>query len=356
MEDVRSLLRSYDATTGTAKRSSRNTGDSYKADQLDYVGYCEEKGVDPLNPSCDEWKQYSRNLIGRVTITNGKRKGQPKEGADVCRSISTLHRNLEGIGNLLVQHGVPSPTRTFSHKRFMRELAREQKRSTKKARPLDADDVRKLIASYDQGTPPGLRSCALAVIGGSRGWRASTIVGLQLENISRDPRGVVIYVLDQKTNRTSELEPTATPHTPDHQACMACIVLRLVEMFHALGINSGPLFRPINQWGQIASTALTTKSVTDLLQQGLAEAGIPDAETYSSHSYRHGVVQAAIRLGWPDEDIMTLTLHRSKRGLRPYVICADPWRFAPSRSLLDIAVPASSANDDRGWDHVQISS
>ncbi len=113
--------------------------------------------------------------------------------------------------------------------------------------------------------------------------------------------------------------------------------------------SEGPFFRAIDRWGNVSDHPMTPKSITYILRTNLARAGNPEAGSYSSHSFRHGVVTTAARKHWPLEEIMLITLHRSRRSLLEYVQCIDPWYDSLTRSVLD--EEAEADDDERGWIH-----
>lgn len=188
------------------------------------------------------------------------------------------------------------------------------------------------------------------MLGGDRGWRASTIVSIKIEHIDSVPEGVTLGVCDQKTSITGELQYIPIPHSDDHEMCLACTLETLIKTLRDMGINEGPLFSAIDQWGNISRKALNPRSITYLLQKNLTAAQIDQPSTYTSHSYRHGVVKACVIARWPQEEIMLRTLHRSRRGLDEYIKGIDPWYFATTRSPLMMRTPVSQ-DPNRGWQH-----
>jgi integrase len=289
-------------------------------------------------PSKDAWRAYIDDLSSREDACGEKRR------------YSTINRNVYGVAKLFDALGMPSPTRTTFHKQLMRDLARREQRRPKKARPMMGPIVHDLVASYGCATYASLRDAALTTIEVNRGFRASTVVGVQIENIEFEARGVVIGLRDEKTNSTGELQKVAIAHTKTHRSCVPCILSRLIAYYRACRIESGPLFRRVDRWGRIGDQGLAPHSVTYLLRKGLARLGVPDPDSYSSHSYRHGVVKTAVLKGLSNAEIMQITLHRSVRGLAPYIAETDPWRNAPTFSLLDEVI-VQDKNPSRGWIH-----
>ena len=59
--------------------------------------------------------------------------------------------------------------------------------------------------------------------------------------------------------------------------------MALREWLQAAGIETGPLFRPINKAGKVAETRLTDRSVANIVKAYAARAGF-DASTFSGLS------------------------------------------------------------------------
>jgi site-specific recombinase XerD len=313
-----------------------NTDRAYTGDQAHYKAACARAKIDVLQPTRTFWKKYFTG------VAKPKKGPKPRYG--------TVQRHAFGIANLFFQHGLPSPTRTFFHRKMMRELAQLDERQTKKAKPLYGKEAKRLLDSYKKEDLRTLRNRAIAALGTTRGFRAATIVGLRIEHTTFEGRGVVLGLRDEKASVTRELFHTATRHTAKHRYCLPCILKEYVDALAELGVDEGPLFRAIDRWDNLHGTELSTKSITDLLRSDLARAGFSNARDFSSHSYRHGVVKTAVLERWSVQDIMLVTLHRSERGLRAYLVSIDPWQSAPRRSVFD-SVVIESDDVERGWVH-----
>jgi len=235
----------------------------------------------------------------------------------------------------------------------MGDLANQDERSTKKAPPLYGDEARKIIESYDCSTLRSLEHCTLHTVLANRGFRSATIRGIQIENTSIEQQGVVLGLRGEKNIKSGELLFTATKHTKHHRACMPCAIDKLKRHLGEMGIDSGPLFRGIDRWDNLGATGLSTKSITEIIRSGAKQAGIANPELFSSHSYRHGVVLTGVINKWSLEDIMLVTLHRSRRGLQAYIEAIDPWYTHGRRMAMDArSKPRRSEDPSRGWQHV----
>lgn len=318
-----------------------NTERAYRGDQRDYKAYFEERGADYLAPPWELWEQYFRTL--------SRRNNQNKKKSERLRHRSVVRKSY-AIGNLFFQHGLPSPTRTFRHKNLLIELGKAETRPPRRAKPLLGEPLHKLLGYYDTTTVRGQRDKTISMLGGDHGWRASTIVSIKIEDIDSGPEGVTLGVCDQKTSITGQLQYIPIPHNDGHLTCLACTLDNFLKTLRDMGITEGPLFSGIDRWKNISRKALNPRSITYLLQKNLAAAQIDQPTTYTSHSYRHGVVKACVIARWPQEEIMLRTLHRSRRGLGEYIKGIDPWYFATTRSPLMVRMPVSQ-DPNRGWKH-----
>ena len=80
-------------------------------------------------------------------------------------------------------------------------------------------------------------------------------------------------------------------------------VVALKQWLADAGIHSGPVFRRIDQWGNVDWRPLTPQSVSLILKTRCRKAGV-DPATFSSQSLRLGYVLEASRLGIPLPEIM----------------------------------------------------
>lgn len=320
----------------TLEPSRHNSARAYRFDQNEYAATLVGLGDDPEHPAWAKWAPFFRGLAAREN-----RNGQKL-------SPRTLIRKSFSIAKWFFVRNLPMPTRTPEHRQLLSELCRTNAREIKQAKPVDLTVLSSIIASRSSRSLTTLRDNGIHATEATRGLRASTLVGILIENIQFEDRGVVIGLVDEKTATTGELQWIATPHSKDHGLCMPCNLNAYVGALRTIGIHKGPLFRRIDRWGHIGAKALSTRGITYILHKDLARAGVVDAMSYSSHSYRHAVVQNRLKSGLSLSDVMVVTLHRSKRGIKPYAKY-DPWSEAPPRLVVDWN--ESFKDSMRGWRH-----
>ena len=114
-----------------------------------------------------------------------------------------------------------------------------------------------------------------------------------------------------------------------------CPVRALEAWLQASNCRYGPVFRKIDLWGSLETTALHPYALPKLLAKRLALAGITATgrERLSLHGLRAGFITEAYRQGARDEEIMDHTRHRDLRTMRGYVRHAKLLSESPVKKL-----------------------
>ena len=125
------------------------------------------------------------------------------------------------------------------------------------------------------------------------------------------PEGLPMMAISMGRTKTTNAEDALQVYVS------GCAVQFVDEWLNAAGILAGPVFRPINKWGQIGVQAISGKSVNSILKSCLYEIGETPAE-FSAHGLRAGYIVEAFRSGIPAPAIMEQTLHKSPAILMSY--------------------------------------
>lgn len=136
-----------------------------------------------------------------------------------------------------------------------------------------------------------IRDLALLQIGFFGAFRRSELVSIEVKDLIWEPEGLVIKLTHSKTDQKGDGITRAIPKG----RAPACPVSALKSWLDKSGINSGPVFRPINRWDHIKDKALNANAINDLLKTlgTICEFDfIPDL---SSHSFRRGLSTSAAR-------------------------------------------------------------
>ena len=86
-----------------------------------------------------------------------------------------------------------------------------------------------------------------------------------------------------------------------------------------------PLFCAVTKAGRVTGERLSDKAVARLIKQAAADAGL-DAERFSGHSLRRGLLTAGGENRAALADLMRQSRHRSVTSVLGYVEAEDLWR------------------------------
>lgn len=144
------------------------------------------------------------------------------------------------------------------------------------------------------------RDRAMILVGFWRGFRSDELVNLMIEDIRVEPgRGMTIYLPRSKTDRNNVGRYFVCP-----ALSRLCPVAAYEAWLATSKLDSGPVFRGVNRWGDIGEKRLATAGIVRWLRKLFHNAGIADAEEFSSHSLRRGFAGWARTSGWDIRDLM----------------------------------------------------
>ncbi|MCD2184704.1 site-specific integrase [Rhizobium sp. GN54] len=98
-------------------------------------------------------------------------------------------------------------------------------------------------------------------------------------------------------------------------------------------IETGPVFRRIDQWGNVDRRALTAQSVNLVLKSRCAKAGL-DPQKFSAHSLRSGYLTEAANRGIPMPEAMQQSQHKSLTQAASYYNNPDRKRGKAARLIV----------------------
>ena len=87
-------------------------------------------------------------------------------------------------------------------------------------------------------------------------------------------------------------------------------VTALKQWLEEAGIKAGPVFRRIDQWGNLDRRPLTPQSVNLILKACCKQAGL-DPTLFSANGLRSGYLTEAANRGIPLPEAMQQSLHKS---------------------------------------------
>ena len=161
-----------------------------------------------------------------------------------------------------------------------------------------------------------IRDRALLLVAfASGGRRRSEVAGLRVEDFRdedpvpsdpKDPSSTAIPCV------TIHLGRTKTTDASDDASVV--LIGRPVVAFRqwlaAAGIESGPIFRKIDQWGNIDRRGITPQTVNLVVKARARQAGL-DPAMFSAHGLRSGYLTEAANRGIPLPEAMQQSLHKS---------------------------------------------
>lgn len=211
------------------------------------------------------------------------------------RNPRTLDLHITAISQWHQLQGIHDPVQDPLVRKSMEGIRRIHGRPANKARALSLDHLARLL-SHLQQQPQDLRTIrdkALLLTAFMGAFRRSELVAIRAEDLFFSSDGVLVQLPRSKTDQTGQGLVRALPTGP--QDC--CPATALKEWLARSDINTGPVFRAVNRWGQLQAAALNPASINGLLKQLASACGIDEALEFSSHSFRRGMSTAAARAG-----------------------------------------------------------
>ena len=171
-----------------------------------------------------------------------------------------------------------------------------------------------LAMDFDEDSTSDLRDRALLYVGYAGGFRRSELVALRVEDVLEVPGGHRIVVPHSKTDQEGKgmyKEFQETLDWPVHP------IDALFAWLNAAGIESGPVFRAVDRWGNVKEKSMSGHSAYRIVRKWMESIG-EDPSEYGAHSLRAGHVSDAKTGGAPEDAIMRQTGHKSAGVMRGY--------------------------------------
>jgi integrase len=233
-------------------------------------------------------------------------------------AVATLQHRLIAIHRAHTDRGLPSPVMDSLVKRTMQGIRRTVGVKQRRVAALLKDDLLEMMVHIDQQMPMrAARDKALILIGFAGAFRRSELVGLQCEDMTQYDSGLELLLRRSKTDQEGAGRTVFIPYARGSR----CPVKVLKNWLALAGIDSGPLFRPINRHDQVVgSKALTPQSVALIVKAAVRMmAGDDAAQKVAGHSLRAGYCTEAATVGLQPYQIREQTGHRSDATLARYI-------------------------------------
>jgi integrase len=233
-------------------------------------------------------------------------------------AVATLQHRLIAIHRAHTDCGLPSPVMDILVKRTMQGIRRTLGTKQRRVTALVKDDLLEMMVHVDQQMPMrAARDKALILIGFAGAFRRSELVGLQCEDMIQYDSGLELLLRRSKTDQEGAGRTVFIPYARGTR----CPVEVLKYWLAVAGIDSGPLFRPINRHDQLVGRkALTPQSVALIVKASVRMmAGEEAAKMVAGHSLRAGYCTEAATVGLQPYQIREQTGHKSDVTLARYI-------------------------------------
>ncbi|ABR64194.1 site-specific integrase [Sinorhizobium medicae] len=238
--------------------------------------------------------------------------------ADGPHAPGTVRRRLTSWSILTRWRGLTgafgAPSLKSALRLAVKASNRPRQRKSKKA--VTVDILAKLLQACAGDRPVDLRDHALLLTAfASGGRRRSEVAALRVEDLAdeepvradpSDKTSPPLPCLSIRLGRTK----TTTADENEHVLLIGRPVAALKTWLAEALIKDGPVFRRIDQWGNIDLRALTPQSVNLILKARCEQAGL-DPALFSAHGLRSGYLTEAANRGIPLPEAMQQSLHKS---------------------------------------------
>ncbi len=172
----------------------------------------------------------------------------------------------------------------------------------------------------------------------SGGRRRSEVAGLHVEDLTdeepvradpNDKNSPPLPCLSIHLGRTK----TTTSDDNEHVLLIGRPVTALKRWLAEAAIKEGPVFRRIDQWGNIDRRALTPQSVNVILKSRAKQAGL-DPALFSAHGLRSGYLTEAANRGIPLPEAMQQSRHKSVTQAASYYNNAERKQGRAARLII----------------------
>jgi site-specific recombinase XerD len=274
---------------------SENTIRAYRSDWNHFQGWCKVhcRSVLPATP------ETVALYVTDLTSTH---------------KTATITRRISAISQAHQIAGFETPTQSSQVRLVLAGIRRRMGTAQTPKTPVLVEDLRRMIAQLPQSLL-GVRDRALLLVGFSGAFRRSELVALDVADVPVTREGLVVTIRRSKIDQEGEGRKIGIPYgsNPD-----TCPVRALQDWLNACGFAEGPLFRPVDRFGRVASIRLSGAAVAEIVKRYAAVVGMKVAD-FAGHSLRSGLATSAAMAGASERAIMNQTGHKSLNMVRRYI-------------------------------------
>jgi site-specific recombinase XerD len=278
---------------------SANTRKAYRTDWQHFLGWCQERDVNPIPADPQNVSDYIADL------------------ADQGYKASTIQRRIASISQAHQMAGFESPTHTAKVRATWQGIRRELGTAPKQKKAASIEIIKAMCQTIPD-TLLGHRNRALLLIGFASGSRRSELVSLDVEDVEFSDEGVLLHIRRSKTDQEGRRRKVGIKYGSHPQTCP---VRSLQKWISESGITTGALFRKVDRHGNVKGR-LTGDGVAYIIKRICQQAGF-DPKDFAGHSLRRGFITTAHRNKKSEYAIMKQTGHKSIQTIRRYIEDAD---------------------------------
>lgn len=294
----------------------RTTFVTYRSHCKAFWKWCESKDLEPVPATPETLSRYLLHLE--------RDKGYAIHTARVV--LSAIHKAHLQLRKPSARHD-PDVLETL--KGFAQRKADVPLRQMAAITP---EILAKLVATLPTDFA-GRRDRAILLVGFTTALRRTNLIKLRAEDVKFVGQAATITVRRVAKTKTSEQGRGAVVPIYPSKLEELCPVAALATWLGLSRIEKGPIFRKVDQWGNLGKRALDGRHVYELVKACCDEAGI-DSKKFGAHSLRAGFITTAAKAGVSLETIAKTSLHRNLDVLRVYLRDADALKNGAGRGLL----------------------
>lgn len=284
------------------KIKADNTLRAYGADWNDFAKWCRFNKETALPAEPETIVNYINDLADYDVKAN-----------TISRRITAISENHIAAGYA----GIKNPAKNGLVQVAMTAIRREKGTFQKGKTPILMETLYIFADCFPENDLVALRDKALIFLGFAGAFRRSELVGIQYEDLTFSPQGLVIFVPKSKADQLGRGSTIAIPYAPDKKICA---VHALKEWLAAAQIKSGPIFRSFTSNHKLRKNggALSDRVVALIVKKYAALAGFDPAQ-FAGHSLRRGFATSAAQHDVSVLSIMRQTRHRSEKMVHRYI-------------------------------------